>query len=56
MTAFFASAIMAVPAVFVLASIAPNLTAEFYVAAYVILAIFFLPMTNHFFEKEKQHE
>lgn len=56
MTAFFASAIMAVPAVFVFASIVPNLTAELYVIVYAVLAVFFLPMTRHFFEQEVIHE
>ena len=56
MTAFFASAIMAVPAVFVFASIVPNLAAEFYVIAYAVLAVFFLPMTKHFFAQEVTHE
>jgi len=56
MTALFASAIMAVPAVFVFASIVPNLTAELYVIAYAVLAVFFLPMTRHFFAQEITNE
>ena len=56
MTALFASAIMAVPAVFVFASIVPNLTAELYVIAYAVLAVFFLPMTRHFFAQEVTNE
>lgn len=56
MTAFFASAIMAVPAVFVFASLVPNLKAESYVIAYAVLAVFFLPMTRHFFAQEVINE
>ena len=49
MTALFASAIMAVPAVFVFASIVPNLTAELYVIAYAVLAVFFFANDTTFF-------
>ena len=56
MTAFFASAVIAIPIIMALVFIVPNRTAEEYMIGYFILAILFLPLCNSWFRKENNNE